>query len=171
MDDLVAERARLTQMLTAELHATHIGEKLIAETVVDFVNDTAGALLAKYPDLHIQFGLHAWSVKNHTEYIAKVDPRVYIVWENCGAFPFEGEFGDVGDDGNAGDLGATRAFVEKIFPEVCRLFPEQMAGYTAEDLYRAVNRAQPSLIRTEADEVTYSLHIMVRYELEKQLIL
>lgn len=97
-----------------ELQTAYIGDKLIAETVVDLVNDTAGALLAKYPDLHIQFGLHAWSVKNHTEYIAKVDPRVYIVWENCGAFPFEGEFGDVGDDGNAGDLDATRAFVEKI---------------------------------------------------------
>ena len=97
-----------------ELHTAYIGEKLIAETVVDLVNDTAGVLLEKYPDLHIQFGLHAWSVKEHTEYIAKVDPRVYIVWENCGCFPFEGEFGDVGDDGNPGDLDATRAFVEKI---------------------------------------------------------
>lgn len=97
-----------------ELHATHIGEKLIAETVVDFVNDTAGVLLDKYPDLHIQFGLHSWSVKEHTQFIAKVDPRVYIVWENCGAFPFEGEFADVGDQSEAGDLPATLDFVEKI---------------------------------------------------------
>ena len=37
-------------------------------------------------------------------------------------------------------------------------------------MYRAVNRVQPSLIRTEADEVTYSLHVMIRYELEKQLM-
>ena len=36
--------------------------------------------------------------------------------------------------------------------------------------YRAVNKAQPSLIRTEADELTYALHIMVRYEIEKQMI-
>ena len=45
-----------------------------------------------------------------------------------------------------------------------------MAGFTAEDLYKAVNRTEPSLIRTEADEVTYCLHIMVRYELEKQIM-
>lgn len=41
---------------------------------------------------------------------------------------------------------------------------------TEEEIYRAVNRAEPSLIRTEADELTYSLHIMVRYELEKALM-
>jgi len=67
-------------------------------------------------------------------------------------------------------MGRSRAFVEKIFPKLWELFPEQLAGYTAEDLYKAVNRAEPSLIRTEADEVTYSLHIMVRYELEKQVM-
>ena len=41
---------------------------------------------------------------------------------------------------------------------------------SAEQFYRAVNKAQPSLIRTEADELTYCLHVMVRYEIEKQLI-
>ena len=43
-----------------------------------------------------------------------MDPRVYIVWENCGCFPFESEFADVGDENNPGDLAATREFVEKI---------------------------------------------------------
>lgn len=97
-----------------ELQTAYIGDKLIAETVVDLVNDTAGMLLSKYPDLHIQFGLHAWSVKDHTQFIAKVDPRVYIIWENCGCFPFDGEFSAQGDDSNPGDLAATCAFVEKI---------------------------------------------------------
>lgn len=50
------------------------------------------------------------------------------------------------------------------------LFPQQLNGVTEEEIYRAVNRAEPSLIRTEADELTYSLHIMVRYELEKALM-
>ena len=50
------------------------------------------------------------------------------------------------------------------------LFPEQLKGVTAYDFYRAVNKATPSLIRTEADELTYALHVMVRYEIEKQLI-
>ena len=41
---------------------------------------------------------------------------------------------------------------------------------SAEQFYRAVNKAQPSLVRTESDELTYCLHVMVRYEIEKQLI-
>jgi len=49
------------------------------------------------------------------------------------------------------------------------LFPE-LSGHTAEEFYRAINKAEPSLIRTEADEVTYSLHVMVRYELEKRVM-
>lgn len=67
-------------------------------------------------------------------------------------------------------IGRSRAFIRCIFPKMKELFPEQLADVTEEDLYRAVNRAEPSLIRTEADEVTYPLHIMVRYEIEKQLI-
>ena len=66
-------------------------------------------------------------------------------------------------------IGRSRAFCELIFPRLQTFFPKQMEGYTAEDLYRAVNKAQPSLIRTEADELTYSLHVLIRYELEKQI--
>ncbi len=60
----------------------------VADLVVRLVNETAGELLSRYPDLHIQFGLHATSVKTKTKIIARVDPRVYIVWEDCGAFPY-----------------------------------------------------------------------------------
>lgn len=67
-------------------------------------------------------------------------------------------------------LGRSEAFVTHIFPTLCECFPEQMKGYTAQDVYRAVNLVTPSLIRTEADEVTYCLHVMVRYELEKRII-
>ncbi len=66
-------------------------------------------------------------------------------------------------------LGRSRAFVDFLFPKLQQIFPEQLAGCTAEELYRAVNRVEPSLIRTEADELTYCLHVMVRYELEKRI--
>jgi len=66
-------------------------------------------------------------------------------------------------------LGRSRAFCEYLFPILQEAFPAEMRGYTAEDLYRAVNRAEPSLIRTEADELTYCLHVMIRYELEKRI--
>lgn len=67
-------------------------------------------------------------------------------------------------------LGRSHAFCQYLFPVLEGIFPQQLAGHSAEDLYRAVNRAEPSLIRTEADELTYCLHIMVRYDLEKRLM-
>ena len=67
-------------------------------------------------------------------------------------------------------LGRSEAFVHAIFPKAKELFPEQLADVDEKQFYRAINKAEPSLIRTEADELTYSLHIMVRYEIEKQLI-
>jgi len=67
-------------------------------------------------------------------------------------------------------LGRSRAFSEFVFPKLCEIFPDQMKGHTAEELYRALNRAEPSLIRIEADELTYALHIMVRYEAEKRVM-
>ena len=66
-------------------------------------------------------------------------------------------------------LGRSRAFVSVIYP-ICReIFPEQLADVTEDELYAAVNKSVPSLIRTEADELTYCLHVMVRYEIEKGL--
>ncbi len=81
---------------------------LIADAVVDFVNRTARELLKRHPGLRLQFGLHADSVKNHTECIAKVDPRIEIIWENCGGFPYH-SCPDV-----VGDFEETRAFTQKL---------------------------------------------------------
>lgn len=66
-------------------------------------------------------------------------------------------------------LGRSREFTEYIFPNVCSCFPS-LSKYTAKDFYRAINKVEPSLIRVEADEVTYALHVMVRYELEKRIM-
>ena len=67
-------------------------------------------------------------------------------------------------------IGRSREFIDHIFPRVKEFFPEQLADVDAEKFHRAVNKVTPSLIRTQADEMTYSMHIMVRYEIEKQLI-
>ena len=61
----------------------------IAKAVTALVNMTADELLKAHPDLHIQFGLHASSVREHLAEIAEVDERVEIVWEDCGGFPFK----------------------------------------------------------------------------------
>ena len=66
-------------------------------------------------------------------------------------------------------IGRSRSFVEYIFPQMQKIFP-QLAEYTAEDVYRAVNMSETGLIRIFADELSYPLHIMVRYELEKRVM-
>jgi carboxypeptidase Taq len=66
-------------------------------------------------------------------------------------------------------LGRGREFWEYFYPEVQKRFP-QFEGVTAEKFYEAINYVEPSLIRIEADELTYSLHIIIRYEIEKALI-
>ncbi len=66
-------------------------------------------------------------------------------------------------------IGRSEPFIEAIFPKMQEIFPAQLKDVTAHDFYVAVNKAEPSLIRTEADELTYPLHVMIRYELEKRL--
>ena len=56
--------------------------------VVDMVNEVAGQIWEITPDLRIIFGLHATSVRNRLDEIARVDPRMEILWEDCGEFPY-----------------------------------------------------------------------------------
>ncbi|MDR2168476.1 MAG: carboxypeptidase M32 [Clostridiales bacterium] len=66
-------------------------------------------------------------------------------------------------------IGRSRGFWEYIAEELKTYLPESFKDITPEQFYRATNQARPSLIRVEADELTYSLHIMVRYEIERML--
>ena len=91
-----------------ELESDNIDGVCIASAAADFVNATAKLLYEKYPNLEIQFGLHATSVKNKLEFIKTVDPRIRIVWENCGSFPFSYIPKDVGS------FDETKEFVNEI---------------------------------------------------------
>jgi len=71
-----------------EVWGDNIGGVLIAKAATDFVNRTASIFYENYPELEIQFGLHAMSVWDRLDLIAHTDPRIRIVWEDCGAFPF-----------------------------------------------------------------------------------
>lgn len=64
-------------------------------------------------------------------------------------------------------IGRSEAFVHAIFTKMKELFPKQLEEVDEKMFFRAINKAEPSLIRTEADELSYSLHVMVRYEIEK----
>lgn len=66
-------------------------------------------------------------------------------------------------------IGRSRPFLSAIFPYVKNQF-ESLKNITLDEFYASVNNVSPSLIRTEADELTYSLHVIIRYEIEKKLI-
>lgn len=67
-------------------------------------------------------------------------------------------------------VGRNKAFWEKHYPLLQKYSPEQFKNVDLDTFYRGINVAKPSFIRIEADELTYSLHIILRYELEKALI-
>lgn len=67
-------------------------------------------------------------------------------------------------------IGRSYAFWQLHYPKLIELFPKQLKGITMDEFYRFINQAKRSLIRIEADELTYALHVMVRYELEKAMI-
>ncbi|CAH2712993.1 Carboxypeptidase 1 [Neobacillus rhizosphaerae] len=67
-------------------------------------------------------------------------------------------------------VGRSMEFWKFFFPKLQEYFPKQLENVSIEEFYRAVNTVEPSFIRVEADELTYNLHIMLRYEIEKALI-
>ncbi len=67
-------------------------------------------------------------------------------------------------------VGRSAAFWQHFFPQAQQHFPEALAGERWEDFWFAVNAVRPSLIRVEADEVTYNLHIIIRFELERAVL-
>lgn len=67
-------------------------------------------------------------------------------------------------------VGRSRAFWEWALPHAKTMLGPGLAPYSVEDLHRAVNMVTPSFIRVEADEATYNLHVMLRFELERALV-
>ncbi len=67
-------------------------------------------------------------------------------------------------------VGRSLEFWRWCFPKAREHFPEALADVSLEEFHRAVNHVEPSLIRVEADEVTYNLHILIRFELEQELL-
>lgn len=66
-------------------------------------------------------------------------------------------------------IGRSEAFWTPLYPKLKECFPEQFADVSLSEFVRGVNAAVPSLVRTESDELTYCFHIMIRYELEREM--
>ena len=67
-------------------------------------------------------------------------------------------------------VGRSAEFSKFIFPTLKKTFPKVFSGRKPEDFYKIVNNVTPSFIRTESDEVTYNMHVIIRFEIEKELI-
>jgi carboxypeptidase Taq len=67
-------------------------------------------------------------------------------------------------------VGRSQPFWRRFFPRLQELQPDALAGYDVERWYREVNTVEPTLIRVEADETTYNLHIILRFELEQAML-
>ena len=67
-------------------------------------------------------------------------------------------------------VGRSRGFWEHFYPSLQRVFPEQLGSVPIAVFHRAINKVARSTIRTDADEMTYNLHIMLRFNLELQLL-
>lgn len=67
-------------------------------------------------------------------------------------------------------VGRSLGFWQHYYPRLQAFFPEQLKNVSLDNFYRAINKVQPSLIRTDSDEVTYNLHPIIRFDLELQLL-
>ncbi|HXF64947.1 MAG TPA: carboxypeptidase M32 [Caldilineaceae bacterium] len=67
-------------------------------------------------------------------------------------------------------VGRSRGFWRHYYPKLQAIFPDQLGQTPLETFYRAINKVKPSLIRVDADEVTYNLHVIIRFELELELL-
>jgi len=68
------------------------------------------------------------------------------------------------------NVGRSKKFWQYHYPALQKHFPEQFQSVSLEQFYKGINKVQPSLIRTEADELSYHFHVYIRYELEKKLL-
>ena len=131
--------------------------------------------------------LHNHDVRLTTHYKKRVDSSLFSVIHEAGHGIYELGVADELTQTLAGQgasmgmhesqsrffenmIGRNEAFWEPIYKKLQELFPKELGKVSREEFVRAVNKVQPGLIRTEADELTYSLHVLVRYGLEKMLI-
>lgn len=131
--------------------------------------------------------LHNHDVRITTHYQKRIDSSIFSVLHETGHAIYEFGIRDdltqtlVGQGTSMGMhecqsrffeniVGRSRAFWKPIYGKVAQMFGSPLTETSLEDFLAAVNRTVPGLIRTEADELSYPLHVLVRYEIEKMLI-
>ncbi len=131
--------------------------------------------------------LHNKDVRITTSYNRHVDDSLFSVIHESGHAMYEMGIPDeltqtlVGQGASMGMhesqsrffeniIGRNEAFWLPVYGKLQEQFPKELGKVTVQEFVKAINKVEPSLIRTQADELTYSLHVMIRYEIEKMLI-
>ncbi|HRJ40634.1 MAG: carboxypeptidase M32 [Caldilineaceae bacterium] len=123
---------------------TRLDEKWLSEGLFGTIHETGHALYEQGVDARLEATPLALGTS------AGVHESQSRLWENL--------------------VGRSRAFWKHFYGPLQELFPTQLGEVPLEAFYRAINKVQPSLIRTEADEVTYNLHVLLRFDLERALL-
>ncbi|MFR4439617.1 MAG: carboxypeptidase M32 [Hungatella sp.] len=164
----------------------------------DEKQETIGRFLAEYVGFDFEKGvlavsahpfttnLHNHDVRITTNYNERIDDSIFSVIHEAGHGLYELGIRDdltqtiVGEGASMAMhesqsrffeniIGRNPSFWKPVYGKLQELFP-QFGEISLETFIQAVNKVQPSLIRTQADELTYSIHVMIRYEIEKMLI-
>lgn len=131
--------------------------------------------------------LHNHDVRITTHYSNRLDSSLFSVIHEAGHGIYEQGIRDdltqtlVGQGSSMGlhesqsrffenIIGRNPAFWEPAYEKLQEFFPKQLKNVSADKFVKAINKVEPGMIRTEADELTYSIHVLIRYEIEKQLI-
>jgi carboxypeptidase Taq len=123
---------------------TRVNEQYLGETLFSTIHESGHALYEQGSNLEFE----ATPLAGGTS--LSVHESQSRLWENL--------------------VGRSRGFWEFFFPRLQEVFPEQLGKTSLEEFYKAINMVKPSLIRTDADEVTYNLHVMTRFQLEMDLL-
>lgn len=182
-----AERSKKVEdsFLTAE-YPVHVQEEaahFLAEYVgLDF--DRGVLAVSAHP---FTTNLHNHDVRITTHYGDKIDSSIFSVIHETGHALYELGIRDdltqtlVGQGASMGMhecqsrffeniIGRNKAFWEPIYDTVADMFGAPLKSVSLDAFIAAVNKTIPGLIRTEADELSYALHVLVRYEIEKMII-
>ncbi|MBP1704189.1 MAG: carboxypeptidase Taq, partial [Chloroflexi bacterium] len=123
---------------------TRVQEDYLGENLFSVIHEAGHAMY----ELGIRMDLEGTPLANGTS--AGVHESQSRTWENL--------------------VGRSFGFWEYFYPRLQQTFPEQLGKVSLETFYKAINKVERSLIRTDADEVTYNLHVMLRFDLELALL-
>ena len=124
--------------------ATRVEEDYLGEALFSDIHEAGHAMYEQGIDPALEATLLQDSPS------AGIDESQSLLWENV--------------------VGRSRGFWEYFYPQLQAEFPGQLKGVSLDTIYRAINKVARTPIRTQADEVTYNLHIMLRFDLELQLL-